>query len=87
MVVVIALTNSDRTALVDAADAQRILACRWRLANIRGREYAVTYRPGGTLTLQQVVLRLPPGRQSRFRSTNRLDCRRANLTTRETSHA
>lgn len=72
----------DEVALVDAADADRVLAYRWTLHTARSGIYVKEVGHGGRF-LHRFVLELPPWRESAevvdHINHNGLDNRRANL--------
>ena len=89
MPVPVPLINTDRTATVDDCDAPRVLAHRWSLIRVGGREYVVmagTRRPGPS-TLGSFVMQPRRGRHVRFRTPNRLDHTRSNLRSLGETHA
>ena len=77
-------------ALIDAEDADTVLAHKWHSEpGRRGTWYAATQIAGRYVSLHRLILGEPKGLQVDHRSRDGLDCRRANLricTARQNQH-
>jgi hypothetical protein len=91
--IAVPLGRSDRIALVDAADFERVTCWRWNLKRACNGRYlyaqrSVTDGAGGylrTITLGRFVLNCPPLLNVIYKDGDGLNCRRDNLSLATTS--
>lgn len=73
---------SDRIALVDSQDHERLAGFRWKLKHLNGYDYVIRQdrRPTRAIwLLHREVCEVRDNRRVTFRSGDHFDCRRANL--------
>jgi hypothetical protein len=74
-ITVVPLTQG-KVAIIDSADAERVLARRWR---IDAYGYALTGTGKGTITLHRFLMDAQPGEEVDHANRDKLDNRRSNL--------
>lgn len=76
--VLVPLTQG-KVAIIDAEDAERVLAHKWTASRHRDRWYAYRKNKGRNIYLHRFIMDAPPGIQVDHADNDGLNCRRGNM--------